>query len=130
MDYYDIGEAAFKKYGGRLGPWAQDKYMPLLRTKYNLDPEKIPFDFDEIIAALAPRAFFSNSPINDSNFDVEGVRKGIANASEVYGFLKATDKLQVRYPDSGHDFPPEVRLQAYRFIDKTLEHTPNAQEIK
>ncbi len=130
MDYYDIGEEASKRYGGRLGPWAQDRYMPLLRDKFNLDPGKIPFDFDEVIAAIAPRAFFSNSPVNDSNFDVEGVRKGIAAASEVYKFFKASDELQVRYPDSGHDFPPEVRLEAYRFIDKILKHTPNNQEIR
>ena len=130
MDYYDIGEEASKRYGGRLGPWAQDRYMPLLRDKYNLVAEKIPFDFDEVIAALAPRAFFSNSPVNDSNFNVEGVRKGIAAVSEVYRFLGAEGKLQVRYPDSGHDFPPEVRLQAYQFIDKILKHIPNDQEIK
>ena len=130
MDYYDIGEAAIKRYGGRLGPWAQDRYMPLLRDKFNLDPEKIPFDFDEIIASLAPRAFFSNSPVNDSNFDVKGVKEGIASASRVYEFLKAADKLLVRYPVSGHDFPSEVRLEAYQYIDKILKHTPNPQEIK
>jgi dienelactone hydrolase len=130
MDYYDIGEEGSKRYGGKLGPWAQDRYMPLLREKYNLDPEKIPFDFDEIIAALAPRAFFSNSPLNDSNFNVEGVRKGINSALAVYRFLNAEDMLQVRYPDSGHDFPPKVRLEAYQFIDKILKHSPNVQEIK
>jgi len=130
MDYYDIGEEASKKYGGRLGPWAQDRYMPLLRDKFNLDPDKIPFDFDEIIAALAPRGFFSNSPINDTNFDVEGVKKGINSASLVYKFLHAGEMLQVHHPDSGHDFPPEIRLKAYMFIDKCLNHTPNDQEIK
>jgi len=130
MDYYDIGEEASKRYGGRLGPWAQDRYMPLLRDKFNLDAEKIPFDFDEVIAALAPRAFFSNSPVKDANFDVEGVKKGIESASMVYRFLGAEDKLQVRYPDAGHDFPSGVRLQAYQFIDKILKHTPNDQEIK
>lgn len=130
MDYYDIGEAASKSHGGRLGPWAQDRYMPLLRDKFKLDPEKIPFDFDEVIAALAPRAFFSNSPVNDSNFDVEGVRKGIASASGVYTFLKAEDNLQVRYPEAGHDFPHDVRLEAYQFIDKILEHKPNDHEIE
>jgi pimeloyl-ACP methyl ester carboxylesterase len=130
MDYYDTGEAALKRYGGKLGPWSQDLYMPLIREKYNLDPEKIPFDFDEVIAALAPRAFFSNSPVNDSNFNLEGVRKGIASALEVYLFLNSKDKLQVRYPVSGHDFPPEVRLEAYQFIDKILKHVPNIQEIK
>lgn len=124
MDYYNIGDEASKRYGGRLGPWAQERYMPLLRDKYNLEAEKIPFDFDEVIAALAPRAFFSNSPVNDANFNVEGVKKGIEAISGVYHFLGAENKLQVRYPDCGHDFPPEIRLQAYQFIDKILKHKP------
>ncbi len=130
MDYYDIGEVAHERFGGRLGPWAQDRYMPLLRDKFDLNGEKFPFDFDEVIAALAPRAFFSNSPVNDGNFDVTGVKKGIASTSEVYRFLDVEDRLQVRYPEAGHDFPPEVRLEAYRYIDKILEHTPNDHEIE
>jgi acetyl esterase/lipase len=130
MDYYDIGETALKRFGGRLGPWAQDRYMPLLREKFNLDPEKIPFDFDEVIAALAPRAFFSNSPIKDSNFDVEGVIKGISYVSEIYSFLNADNNLQVRYPDAGHDFPIETRLEAYHFIDNILNHSPNYHQIE
>ena len=131
MDDYDAGEEVSKQYGGRLGPWAQERYMPLLRDQYHLDPEKIPFDFDEVIASLAPRAFFSNSPLRDSNFDVNGVRKGIAAAAEVYRFLQAEDNLQVRYPEAGHDFPPDVRHQAYRFIDNILEHHPaQREEIK
>lgn len=61
---------------------------------------------------------------------MEGVRKGIASVSEVYEFFNAPDNLQVRYPLSGHDFPPETRLEAYQFIDRILEHTPNVQEIR
>ncbi|MEO8962942.1 MAG: dipeptidyl aminopeptidase, partial [Ginsengibacter sp.] len=121
FDYYNAGKTVSEKYGGPLGPWAQERYMPLLRDKYNLDVKKIPFDFDEVIAALAPRAFFSNSPLNDGNFNVDGVRKGIAEVSEVYRFLGAKDKLKVRYPESQHDFPPEVRFEAYSFIDKILK---------
>jgi len=130
MDYYDIGEAASIRHGGKLGPWAQDRYMPLLRDRYNLDPARIPFDFDEAIAAIAPRAFFSNSPVNDSNFNVEGVRKGIASVSVVYEFFNSQGNLQVRYPLSGHDFPPETRLEAYQFIDRILKHIPNVQTIE
>lgn len=130
MENYDAGEEVTKRYGGTLGPWAQERYMPLIREKYDLDPKKIPFDFDGVIAAIAPRAFFSNSPLNDSNFAVEGVRKGITKASEIYSCLGAENKLQVRYPASGHDFPTEVRLQAYQFIDSILEHKPNQQELE
>ncbi len=130
MDYYDIGQVAHEEYGGRLGPFAQDRYMPLFRDKYGLDGDKIPFDFHEIIAALAPRPFFSNSPVNDGNFDVEGVKKGIEASVEVYRFLDAEDNLQVRYPEAEHDFPTEVRLEAYQFIDQKLDHTPSDHEIE
>ncbi|MDD4108391.1 MAG: alpha/beta fold hydrolase, partial [Prolixibacteraceae bacterium] len=60
FENYDIGKSALERYGGRLGPWAQDRYMPLIRDKYNLDDKQIPFNFHEIVALLAPRAFFSN----------------------------------------------------------------------
>lgn len=124
FDNYNIGKGAEQIYGGRLGPWAQDRYMPLLRNKYHLDPAKMPFDFDAVIAAIAPRFFFTNSPLNDGNFDVKGVKKAIANVTEVYRFLHADDHLQASYPLSEHDFPKEVRLQAYRFIDQVFQHIP------
>ena len=113
-----------------LAPWAQELYMPSIRDRYELDPEKVPFDFDGIIASLAPRAFFSNSPLNDDNFEVKGVEAGIESARKIYAALGVEDKLQVRYPDAGHDFPADVRLEAYEFIDKILNHTPNYQEIQ
>ena len=130
LDYYNIGEEGSKKYGGRLGPWAQDRYMPLLREKYELDGDRFPFDFDGVIGAIAPRAFFSNSPLKDSNFDVEGVREGIVLAGKVYRLFNAEHNLQVYYPDAGHDFPTDVRLKAYRFIDSALVHTPSEHEMQ
>lgn len=124
FDNYNIGKEAEQIYGGRLGPWAQDRYMPLLKNKYHLDPAKMPFDFDEVIAAIAPRPFFTNSPLKDGNFDVKGVQQGIANISPVYHLLQADDHLQASYPLSGHDFPKETRLQAYHFIDQVFHHIP------
>lgn len=130
FEYYSIGEAAEKKYGGRLGPWAQTRYMPFMKSKFNLDDQRIPFNFDKAIAAIAPRAFFSVSPVRDSNFDYKGVEAGIALVSPVYRSLGASDKLQVRYPDAGHDFPVESRKEAYEFIDKILFHKPLSTLIK
>ncbi len=120
MDYYDVGDIAIQRYGARLGPWSQELYMPLLREKYKLKPERFPFDFDEVIVAIAPRAFFSCSPLRDANFDYRGVEKGIANVLPLYRMLKAEDKLRVGYPDDVHDFPYETRQEAYRFIDSIL----------
>ena len=111
-------------YGGKLAGWTSDRYMPRLRDVYGLDPDRVPFDFYEVVAALAPRAFFSCSPTKDSNFDVAGVKKAIPAAQAVYQLLGAPQALQVRYPDCEHDFPEEVRREAYEFIDRVLKHEP------
>jgi dienelactone hydrolase len=111
-------------YGGNIRGWTSDRYMPRLKDVYQLDPDRVPFDFYEVVAALAPRAFFSCSPLQDGNFDVRGVRKAADEAGQVFSLLDARDRLVVRYPDCGHDFPPEIRREAYAFIDKILGHAP------
>jgi acetyl esterase/lipase len=128
ISHYDIGPAATRRYGGRLGPWAQDVYMPLVREKYQLDERLLLFDFHEIIALFAPRVFFSNSPLRDDNFNVAGVRKGIELASKAYAFYRSENNLQVRYPEAEHDFPPDVRLEVYRLIDHVLEFHPDLDD--
>lgn len=111
-------------YGGNLQGWTSNRYMPRISDVFQLDPDKMPFDFYELIAALAPRPFFSNSPIYDENFDVRGVQKAIPKIRQVYQLFDAADNLQVRYPEVEHDFPPEIREEAYRFLDHHLEHSP------
>jgi putative membrane-bound dehydrogenase-like protein len=113
-------------YGGKLTGWTSDRYVPAIRDVYKLDPDRVPFDLCEMVAALAPRAFFSNSPMHDGNFEVEGVRKAIAEVKPIYDLLGAGERLQVRYPDAGHEFPPSVRHEAYQFMDLVLNHVPRA----
>lgn len=107
-------------YGGKLAGWASDRYMPRIREIYGLDPDQMPFDFPEVAAAIAPRGFFSCSPLHDSNFDVAGVRQSEPAIAEVYRRLGAADRFVVRYPDSEHDFPTATRMEAYEFLDRVL----------
>ena len=107
-------------YKGDIKGWTSPRYMPRLKDIYQLDPDLVPFDFYEVVAALAPRSFFSNSPLNDSNFSVEGVKKGISESMKIYSLLESKEKLQVQYPDCQHDFPKELRQEAYDFIDAAL----------
>ncbi len=44
-------------YNGNIAGWSHQGYMPRLRTVHGLDLKKVPFDFPELIAALAPRRF-------------------------------------------------------------------------
>lgn len=117
------GFTAFHSYyGGKLAGWTSDRYMPRIRDVYGNDPNKVPFDFHELVAAIAPRPFFSNSPIQDSNFDVEGVRQVEAAAREVYELVGANEQLTVLYPDVKHDFPDDVRTAAYEWLDKQMKN--------
>ena len=97
--------------------------MPRLRDRYQLDLTRVPFDFPELIAALAPRAFFTNSPLHDANFDVEGVRACLASARPIYDLLGVPDRLVAVHPDAEHSFPIAQRLAAYRFLDSALGNT-------
>lgn len=112
--------ALHEYYGGDLSGWTSDRYMPRIRDVYDNDPDQVPFDFHEVIAALAPRPVFINAPVHDSNFDVSGVRGVITAADRVYRLLKADERLRVEYPDSEHDFPDEVRHSVYDWLDRNL----------
>jgi hypothetical protein len=84
------------------------------------DGGKRPFDFPELIGALAPRAFFTNSPLHDTNFAIEGVRVCLAAAQPIYVLLGEPDQLQGVFPDAGHAFPPSSRQTAFAFLHRAL----------
>jgi acetyl esterase/lipase len=118
----NCGFTSFPKYyGGKLKGWTSRTYMPLIAGKYGYLPEKVPFDFPEVVAAFAPRAFLASSPLHDDNFEVSGVKDCIAAARPVYELLGANDKLAANYPDCKHDFPPEARKVAYAWLDRWLK---------
>lgn len=110
-----------KYYHGKLAGWTSARYMPLIASEYSNNPDKVPFDFPELIAALAPRAFLASSPIKDSNFEVSGVKDTIASAKPIFKLLGAEENLAANYPDCAHDFPEDVRKVAYDFLDKHLK---------
>lgn len=110
-----------KYYGGKLAGWTSPRYMPLIASRYQNDPNQVPFDFPEIIALFAPRPFLASSPISDSNFEVSGVRDAIASARPIYALYGKADQLQANYPNSTHDFPEDARNVAYGFLDKYLK---------
>jgi dienelactone hydrolase len=109
-----------KYYGGNLRGWTSDRYMPRIARDFDLKPERVPFDFPEVVAALTPRAFLAVAPLHDDNFEVSGVKDCIAAARPVYELLGAGKRLAAEYPDCGHDFPPAVRQVAYSWLERWL----------
>jgi dienelactone hydrolase len=115
------GFNAFSKYvGGDLSTWSSKYYMPRVAERYGNDPALMPWDFSDVVAALAPRALFVNAPLHDDNFEVSGVRDCVAAAMPAYQAMDAEYRLVATYPDTGHDFPSSEREAAYSFIDAAL----------
>ncbi len=108
-------------YGGKIAGWTSDRYMPRIRDAYENSADRMPFDFYEILGALAPRGFFSNSPVKDSNFDIGGVRKAFAKAADVYALFDSPHRLELVTPDAAHDFPEPERKAAYEWLDEVLK---------
>ena len=107
-------------YGGKVAGWTSDRYMPRIRTVYGNDAHRIPFDFYEVLGAIAPRGVFSNSPIRDDNFEIAGIRKAFAAAAPVFALHGVESRLVLKTPDSGHDFPEAERRAAYAWLDTVL----------
>jgi acetyl esterase/lipase len=115
------GFTRFHKYmKGDLTGWSGPRYMPRIKSQYGLSPDRILFDFTEVIAAIAPRSVFIVAPVHDDNFDVDGVRDVVAVARPVFELLGRPDRLRAIYPDAGHDFPDIARREAYDFLGASL----------
>lgn len=112
--------AASKYGGGDLSNWGIDKQMRRMRTVYNNAPEQVPFDFPELLAALAPRPVFTSAPLQDDYFDHPGVLKCLDAARPVYALFGGEGNLEIQSPDARHDFPDAQRQAAYEFLDRHL----------
>ncbi|MCH7725139.1 MAG: alpha/beta hydrolase, partial [Planctomycetes bacterium] len=119
-DYYDGAERNW--YFGR--GWCQIRYMPRM-SDYRGKLKDVPFDFHELLAALAPRPFFVNAPLHDSNFRWKSVDKCASAARPIYKLLGGEGKLIIQHPDCDHNFPEEMRESAYKVIDSVLRQKAN-----
>lgn len=107
-------------YGGKIQGWIQERYMPKM-ADYLGRPQDVPFDFYELAACLAPRKFFVNAPLKDSNFKWDSVDRIHRASSVVYSLHKAEANFRVEHPDCDHDFPDEQRLASYDWIKEALK---------
>ncbi|PQO33067.1 alpha/beta hydrolase family protein [Blastopirellula marina] len=119
LDYYQGKPEVWQPGHG----WTQVRYMAKL-ADYRDQLDTIPFDFHEMIGALAPRPVLIIAPLRDSNFRHESVDQVAAAAGQVYQLYGQPNGLQVLHPDVEHDFPREMREAAYTFLEKSLNAKP------
>jgi dienelactone hydrolase len=115
LDYYGGDPKNWQPERG----WCQTRYM-LRLADYRGRLDDIPFDFHEMIGALAPRVVFIAAPLKDSNFKWDSVDRVAAAALPVFKLLGKPENLIVEHPDCDHDFPDAMREKAYGLFEKHL----------
>jgi dienelactone hydrolase len=60
---------------------------------------RLPYDFDELIALIAPRPVLIVQPQKDRDADPSDVQAAVKRAQDIYTFRQATDKLALQEPD-------------------------------
>lgn len=110
---------------GDIRGWTSNRYMPeLLAYAHRL--HQVPFDFDELIASLAPRPCLIIAPRGDTNFRWKSVDRVAGAAAKIYQLRARPSHLQVVHPDCGHDFPKDMREKAYAFLGAALSSDGDA----
>ena len=117
QDYY--GGDPTKWIAGK--GWTQLRYMPKM-ADYRNKLDQIPFDFDEILATIAPRTILVVAPQHDSNFQAASVRRMVKNARAIYTLYGMENRLKLQQPDCDHDFPTAMREKAYQLFDEILSN--------
>ncbi len=115
VDYYNGDPQVWKPERG----WCQLRYMPML-TNYVGHLAEIPFDFHELIGALAPRVCFISAPLGDTNFKWRSVDEIAKAARPIYELYGVPRRLQIAHPDCAHMFPAEMREKAYQLLEENL----------
>ncbi|MBM4002835.1 MAG: alpha/beta fold hydrolase [Planctomycetes bacterium] len=101
--------------------WTAEPYMPRIANEFGNDAARVPFDFPEIVAALAPRPFLACAATRDADFDVSGVRDVLQAAAAVYDLMGVPEQLTAHYPEADHSFPEDARRRAYAWLDLYLK---------
>jgi hypothetical protein len=107
-----------------------------------LDPNMVPFPYEDVIKLVAPRPLFLHCPLQDNiqpgdtsdlpavqayltahglSPTANHVQATIEAAREIYASVfNIGDKVVAKYPPGPHDFAPAARAAAYAFLDQHL----------
>jgi pimeloyl-ACP methyl ester carboxylesterase len=74
----------------------------------------VPYDFEDLIAAIAPRPLLVVAPMLDREATLADVRACVDSAGKVYDVLGAREKLELWAPDDYNRYSPEMQAEVNR----------------
>ncbi len=77
---------------------------------------RIPYDFDEILASVAPRKTLVISPKYDKDAHHQDIIECVQNSQKVYEIYGHSENIQLFAPDDFNRFSPEMRNRMYKWL--------------
>ena len=81
---------------------------------------RIPYDFHEVLACIAPRPVLVIAPVMDKDAHLEDVQKCIEQTGKIYGLYGAPESIQIFSPDDYNRFSDEMRKKTYEWLQDQL----------
>jgi dienelactone hydrolase len=88
--------------------------------------DRLPIDFDEILAAIAPRPVWIGASVLDRFNPVDDVRRAAAEARRAYSLLGAGDAIHVETPIDFSALPDASMRQASAWLKNLADQTTAA----
>lgn len=121
-----VSSCGFSTFTGDATPeqWGvRDWYTHMPKISDSLAKGRIPFEFHEILALVAPTPLFNWSGQSDHIFPHwPSIGSGLHEVYKLYEWLGIEDRFVSLLGASGHDFPPYIRQMAYDFLDQWLKN--------
>ena len=82
--------------------------------------DRIPYDFDDLIAAIAPRPMLVVEPRFDRDATPADVHTAVDQAKRIYGLYGAAEKLAIREPWDYNRLPERTQDEIVKWMGATL----------
>ena len=81
---------------------------------------RLPFDYDELMALIAPRPVLIVQPQRDRDANIEDVRSAVKRARTIYAFGNAGDQLVLQEPDDYARLTNSTQDQIIEWVKKNF----------
>ena len=82
----------------------------------------VPYDFDEILASIAPRPVLVIAPLLDKDAIHKDIKQCVEQVRNVYNLYKTSGNIELFSPDDYNRFSPEMREKMYSWLTERLQN--------
>ena len=85
---------------------------------------RIPYDFHEVLACVAPRPLLVIAPAMDKDANLKDVESCVEKVRKIYDLYSAGDNIRLFAPEDFSRFSNEMRDKTYQWLQEKVKTGP------